>query len=82
MYMNEIYDLHFPPSGPIPATPEQRLPSLPTRAARSHSPQRVLGLQDLRLGFQVDRVKLAEQGEGKVRLTAYYASTGKVKILF
>lgn len=30
------------------------------------------------IGFQVDCVKHAEEGEGKVRLTAYYASTGKV----
>ncbi|XP_033737089.1 uncharacterized protein LOC117325189 isoform X5 [Pecten maximus] len=34
--------------------------------------------QDTTIGFQVDRVKHAEQGEGKMRLTAYYASTGKV----
>ena len=62
----------------LPATPEQRLPSIRTKADRLRSPPQVLGLQDLRLGFQVDRVKYAEQGEGKVRLTAYYASTGKV----
>ena len=31
------------------------------------------------LGFQVDRAKHAEPGEAKVRLTAYYASTGKVR---
>ncbi|XP_025108860.1 uncharacterized protein LOC112573069 isoform X2 [Pomacea canaliculata] len=30
------------------------------------------------IGFQVDRVKHSELGEGKVRLTAYYVSTGKV----
>ncbi|ESO88244.1 hypothetical protein LOTGIDRAFT_234580 [Lottia gigantea] len=30
------------------------------------------------VGFQVDRVKFAEPGEGKVRLSVYYASTGKV----
>lgn len=30
------------------------------------------------IGFQVDRVKHSEMGEGKVRLTAYYVSTGKV----
>uniref|UniRef100_A0A8W8LP49 Uncharacterized protein n=1 Tax=Magallana gigas TaxID=29159 RepID=A0A8W8LP49_MAGGI len=30
------------------------------------------------IGFQVDCVKHAEEGEGKVRLTAYYASTGKL----
>jgi len=35
--------------------------------------------RDMTLGFQVDRVKHAEPGEGKVRLTAYYASTGKVQ---
>lgn len=33
------------------------------------------------IGFQVDRVKHSELGEGKVRLTAYYVSTGKVGIL-
>ena len=31
------------------------------------------------IGFQVDRVKHSELGEGKVRLTAYYVSTGKVR---
>lgn len=31
------------------------------------------------IGFQVDRVKHAELGEGKVRLTAYYHSSGKVR---
>ncbi len=30
------------------------------------------------IGFQVDRVKHAESGEGKVRLTAYCKSTGQV----
>ncbi|XP_076462102.1 uncharacterized protein LOC143294612 [Babylonia areolata] len=30
------------------------------------------------IGFQVDRVKHSDQGEGKVRLTAYYVSTGEV----
>ncbi|XP_064605743.1 uncharacterized protein LOC135470637 [Liolophura sinensis] len=30
------------------------------------------------IGFQVDRVKGAESGRGKVRLTAYHASSGKV----
>ncbi|KAL8600700.1 hypothetical protein ACOMHN_057290 [Nucella lapillus] len=30
------------------------------------------------LGFQVDRVKHSDGGEGRVRLTAYYASTGEV----
>lgn len=33
---------------------------------------------DPNIGFQVDRVKHAELGEGKVRLTAYYQSNGKV----
>ncbi|XP_059151750.1 uncharacterized protein LOC131937975, partial [Physella acuta] len=33
---------------------------------------------DQTLGFQVDRVKHAELGEGKVRLTAYYHSNGKI----
>ena len=31
------------------------------------------------IGFQVDRVKHSELGEGKVRLTAYYVSSGKVE---
>ena len=35
-------------------------------------------ISDPTIGFQVDRVKHAELGEGKVRLTAYYHSTGKV----
>ncbi|KAJ8305994.1 hypothetical protein KUTeg_016539 [Tegillarca granosa] len=62
-----------PPSEPPPqSTPrrsrqEQRLPSIPRGSP-----------QDTTIGFQVDRVKNAEQGEGKIRLTAYYASTGKV----
>ena len=73
--------LFFCYSAPHPATPEQRLPIIPARADRLRSPtQPILALQDLRLGFQVDRIKNAEQGEGKVRLTAYYASTGKVRL--
>ncbi|KAL4236724.1 Coiled-coil domain-containing protein 17 [Mactra antiquata] len=63
---------------PAPLTPQERLPSIQHRAPRSTSPPQVMALQDMMLGFQVDRVKKAEAGEGKVRLTAYYASTGKV----
>lgn len=48
---------------------EQRLPSIQTGRVQP---------QDTTIGFQVDRVKHAEGGEGKVRLTAYYASTGKL----
>ncbi|XP_061197713.1 uncharacterized protein LOC133205832 isoform X2 [Saccostrea echinata] len=48
---------------------EQRLPSI--------QPGKVQP-QDTTIGFQVDRIKHAENGEGKVRLTAYYASTGKI----
>ncbi|KAL3869337.1 hypothetical protein ACJMK2_042031 [Sinanodonta woodiana] len=55
---------------------EQRLPSI--QSHKPHSPAQVLPVKDLTLGFQVDKVKHAEQGEGKVRLTAYYASTGKI----
>ena len=36
---------------------------------------------DPAMGFQVDRIKHAEAGEGKVRLTAYYKSNGKVRII-
>ncbi|XP_060559794.1 uncharacterized protein LOC132719870 isoform X5 [Ruditapes philippinarum] len=62
----------------VPVTPQDRLPSIQRRAPRSTSPPQIMALQDMTLGFQVDRVKHAEPGEGKVRLTAYYASTGKV----
>ena len=31
------------------------------------------------IGFQIDKVKHAEMGEAKVRLTAYYAKSGKVR---
>lgn len=48
---------------------EQRLPSIQTGRVQP---------QDTTIGFQVDRVKHAEHGEGKVRITVYYASTGKV----
>ncbi|XP_053395523.1 uncharacterized protein LOC128555844 isoform X3 [Mercenaria mercenaria] len=62
----------------VPVTPQDRLPSIQRRAPRSTSPPQIMAIQDMTLGFQVDRVKQAEPGEGKVRLTAYYASTGKV----
>ncbi|XP_052687547.1 uncharacterized protein LOC128166423 isoform X6 [Crassostrea angulata] len=52
-----------------PSRQEQRLPSIQTGRVQP---------QDTTIGFQVDRVKHAEGGEGKVRLTAYYASTGKL----
>lgn len=66
-----------PPSPRVPPTAstglgsrqEQRLPSIQTGRVQP---------QDTTIGFQVDRVKHAEGGEGKVRLTAYYASTGKL----
>ncbi|XP_052257880.1 uncharacterized protein LOC127862678 isoform X7 [Dreissena polymorpha] len=61
----------------VPQSP-QRLPSIPPRALRSTSPAQTMALQDTTLGFQVDRVKKAESGEGKIKITAYYASTGKV----
>nr|XP_022315189.1 uncharacterized protein LOC111119376 isoform X5 [Crassostrea virginica] len=48
---------------------EQRLPSIQTGRVQP---------QDTTIGFQVDRVKHAEHGEGKVRITVYYASTGKI----
>jgi hypothetical protein len=51
---------------------EQRLPSItPTGGP--------LLPRDTTIGFQVDRVRKAEYGEGKIKLTAYYASTGKVR---
>ncbi|XP_071144774.1 uncharacterized protein [Mytilus edulis] len=61
-----------PPSiGSRMSSRELRLPSItPTGAP--------LLPRDTTIGFQVDRVKKAEYGEGKVRVTAYYASTGKV----
>ncbi|XP_052098307.1 uncharacterized protein LOC127733070 isoform X1 [Mytilus californianus] len=61
-----------PPSiGSRMSSRELRLPSItPTGAP--------LLPRDTTIGFQVDRVKKAEFGEGKVRVTAYYASTGKV----
>lgn len=30
------------------------------------------------VSFQVDRVRRAEAGEGKIRVTAYHRTTGKV----
>ncbi|XP_052774398.1 uncharacterized protein LOC128212988 isoform X3 [Mya arenaria] len=66
-----------PSAQSVPPSP-QRLPSIQQRQLRSTSPPQIMALQDMTLGFQVDRVKKAESGEGKVRLTAYYASTGKV----
>lgn len=62
----------------VPQSP-QRLPSIPPRALRSTSPAQTMALHDTTLGFQVDRVKKAESGEGKIKITAYYASTGKVR---
>eukprot|EP00105_Crassostrea_gigas_P042738 XP_019926886.1 PREDICTED: uncharacterized protein LOC105337942 isoform X4 [Crassostrea gigas] len=58
-----------PPESPRSSRQEQRLPSIQTGRVQP---------QDTTIGFQVDRVKHAEGGEGKVRLTAYYASTGKL----
>ncbi|XP_022315185.2 uncharacterized protein LOC111119376 isoform X3 [Crassostrea virginica] len=52
-----------------PSRQEQRLPSIQTGRVQP---------QDTTIGFQVDRVKHAEHGEGKVRITVYYASTGKI----
>ncbi|XP_069128656.1 uncharacterized protein [Argopecten irradians] len=81
-----------PPPNQKPFTPQilPPSPSIPRSAGEgnrysSRQGQRLptihnapLQPQDTTIGFQVDRVKHAEQGEGKMRLTAYYASTGKV----
>nr|XP_022315187.1 uncharacterized protein LOC111119376 isoform X3 [Crassostrea virginica] len=58
-----------PPDSQRSSRQEQRLPSIQTGRVQP---------QDTTIGFQVDRVKHAEHGEGKVRITVYYASTGKI----
>ncbi|XP_062610172.1 uncharacterized protein LOC134271939 isoform X3 [Saccostrea cucullata] len=70
----------LPPTSPPPARfspPESRQSSRQEQRLPSIQPGKVQP-QDTTIGFQVDRVKHAENGEGKVRLTAYYASTGKI----
>ncbi|XP_056018546.1 uncharacterized protein LOC125668024 isoform X3 [Ostrea edulis] len=69
----------LPPNFPPPArvtSPESQLSSRQERLP-SIQPGKVQP-QDTTIGFQVDRVKHAENGEGKVRITTYYASTGKI----
>ncbi|XP_076440309.1 uncharacterized protein LOC143279891 isoform X2 [Babylonia areolata] len=66
-----------PPSTTPPESPREFLS--PQRSRMSSLP-RIGGLNSTEpvIGFQVDRVKHSELGEGKVRLTAYYVSSGKV----
>ncbi|KAH9523455.1 hypothetical protein Btru_040051 [Bulinus truncatus] len=70
---------------PIPPPPSVSPPGSPTdyfspKLRNSNLPpiQNSNLTLDPNLGFQVDRVKHAELGEGKVRLTAYYHSNGKI----
>ncbi|XP_013082308.1 uncharacterized protein LOC106067643 isoform X1 [Biomphalaria glabrata] len=66
-----------PPSVSPPGSPMDRFSP---RLRNSNRPliQNLNTTLDPNIGFQVDRVKHAELGEGKVRLTAYYQSNGKI----
>ncbi|CAL1538632.1 unnamed protein product [Lymnaea stagnalis] len=70
---------------PIPPPPSASPPTSPMdyfspRLRNSNLPpiQNSNMTSDPTIGFQVDRVKHAELGEGKIRLTAYYHSNGKI----
>ncbi|XP_071116690.1 uncharacterized protein [Haliotis cracherodii] len=68
-----------PPSASPPLTPNYHSPRRSSRQQEVFPPIRSGGTPlEPTLGFQVDRIKHADSGEGKVRLTAYYKSTGKV----
>ncbi|XP_046327915.2 uncharacterized protein LOC124111997 isoform X2 [Haliotis rufescens] len=68
-----------PPSASPPLTPNYHSPRRSSRQQEIFPPIRSGGTPlEPTLGFQVDRIKHADSGEGKVRLTAYYKSTGKV----
>ncbi|KAK3090147.1 hypothetical protein FSP39_009490 [Pinctada imbricata] len=82
-YQYRVPQISPPPPLSKPVTP--RVPPPPTASTISPREQQLPVLQagpiqpqDTTIGFQVDRIKHAESGEGKVRITAYYASTGKV----
>ncbi|GFR57810.1 coiled-coil domain-containing protein 17 [Elysia marginata] len=67
-----------PPSASPPSSPMDHFSPLQRRTPNLPPIQISNTISDPTIGFQVDRVKHAELGEGKVRLTAYYHSTGKI----
>ncbi|XP_064626695.1 uncharacterized protein LOC135487166 isoform X4 [Lineus longissimus] len=83
---NAIQPPISPSRGNIPPPPSTTPPqSTRDHTSRQKSPMfHTRNLMDLTstgdptLGFQVIRVKHAEGGEGKIRLTAYYTNSGKV----
>ncbi|XP_050401529.1 uncharacterized protein LOC126818261 isoform X2 [Patella vulgata] len=62
----------------IPPPPSTSPPHSPYHSRLDNYPVRGNPNMEPLVGFQVDRVKNAEPGEGKVRLSVYYSSTGKV----
>ncbi|RUS83083.1 hypothetical protein EGW08_009169 [Elysia chlorotica] len=67
-----------PPTESPPSSPLERFSPLQRRTPNLPPIQISSTILDPTIGFQVERVKHAELGEGKVRLTAYYHSTGKI----
>ncbi|CAH1775471.1 unnamed protein product [Owenia fusiformis] len=67
-----------PPSISPPESPEISRHSSSHASINRVSPEALEVGENNVLGFQVDRVKNAEAGEGKVRLTAYYSTSGKI----